>query len=286
MTDGGPGGGELAAGDPASSAPVSTGEWEGSTAEDLRAAWSIPGLRIYASVGSTNDEARAWAAAGAPEGAVVLAEEQRTGRGRVGRRWTSPAGLGLWISMVARPSERALGPLPILVGVELAAALDPWAGPAGGVRLKWPNDLLLDGRKMGGILCEAAWAGTHLDHVIIGIGLNLLHHPLDFPADLRDSAVSLAALSETPVSRFDVATAAVRALRRVLAPDDDGLAARAAELAARDALRGHRVEVTEPESGRRIAVGIGAGIDAGGALLLDTQAGLVPIHSGTVRRLG
>src|SRR5690606_35180796 len=136
-----------------------------------------------------NDVARSLADAGAPAGTLVLAEQQHAGRGRMGRSWSSGPGLGLYLSFVGRPLAASLATYPLRIGVAAATALDPWT--AGQVTIKWPNDLLLEGRKLGGILCEASWAGPTVAHMIVGIGLNILHGDSDFPADLRPLATSL-----------------------------------------------------------------------------------------------
>ena len=258
--------------------------WEGLTADELRETWKVPAVHLFTSVGSTNDVARDLAARGAQEGTVVLAEEQRKGRGRVGRTWTSPPGLGLWISAVARPRPEHLEALPIRVGLAIALVLDQWTGDDE-TKVKWPNDLMIDDRKVGGILCEASWAGSKLDHAVIGVGLNLLHRDDDFPADIRASAVSLAGHSEDPISRFAVASAVVGALVDVL--ENPALSEELlGSLAERDALVGRNIEVLEPESGSRLATGFATGIDRDGRLLLNGPWGNVSIRSGTVRVIG
>src|SRR5690606_21943636 len=137
-------------------------------------------------VGSTNDFARTLATDAAPAGTVVLAERQLSGRGRSGRPWASPPGLGVYLSFVARPDPAVLPTYPLSAALAVAQALDRWT--AGTVKVKWPNDLLLGNRKFGGILCEASWAGSTLGHAIVGVGLNVLHTPGDFPPDLRETA--------------------------------------------------------------------------------------------------
>ncbi|HEX2188449.1 MAG TPA: biotin--[acetyl-CoA-carboxylase] ligase, partial [Longimicrobiaceae bacterium] len=128
-----------------------TDRWEGRTAAELAREWGIPGLHLFRRVGSSNDVARALADAGAPAGTAVLAEEQVAGRGRGGKLWSSPPGLGIWLSVVLRPRALAApGLLPLRVGLAAAAALDPFARP-GRVEVKWPNDLQVAGRKLGGI---------------------------------------------------------------------------------------------------------------------------------------
>ena len=258
--------------------------WQGESATTLATLWGAPAVHVFRRVGSTNDVARRLAAAGAPAGTVVVADEQVAGRGRAGRAWSSPAGLGLWLSLVARPAslpQPAL--LPLLVGLEAARALDPFVA-GGRVEIKWPNDLLLQGRKLAGILCEAAWAGETPAFVVVGIGVNVLHGPEDFPAELRSRATSLRmAAAETP-SILDVTTALVPRLAAVTRGEGPLQGAALEEMRGRDALLGREITVTDPATGSALGRGTAAGIGADGALLLRDERGTVrPIRSGTVR---
>jgi BirA family biotin operon repressor/biotin-[acetyl-CoA-carboxylase] ligase len=136
---------------------------------------------------STNDRALQWAKEGAPEGALVTADEQTGGRGRHGRTWSSPPG-DLYASLVLRPEvvPERLGALGLAVAVGLREALLPVPG---GIDLKWPNDLLVGGRKLAGILCETQWQGG-CAAVVIGFGVNVQRR--SFPSDLELPATSLA----------------------------------------------------------------------------------------------
>jgi BirA family transcriptional regulator, biotin operon repressor / biotin---[acetyl-CoA-carboxylase] ligase len=264
-------------------APVEGTDWEGCTAWELERHWRLPRVLVYRIVGSTNDEARKLAGRGAPSGTLVIADEQRAGRGRGGRTWASPPGVGLWCSLVLRTvSPEALSTLPLRIALEVAGALDPWTASA--VLIKWPNDLLLGERKVGGILCEAFWDGPDLDHVVVGIGLNLLQSPDDFPADIRELATSVRIGCTVELSRFEVATAVVGRLRALAvdgAPRSD--ASLRDEFAARDALAGRFVEIREPETGRPIAEGTARGVTPEGALLVEAEGDVVAVRAGTVR---
>lgn len=140
-------------------------------------------------VDSTSDEAAARAAAGAPHGAVVVAAAQRRGRGRLGRPWHSPPGENLYLSCVLRPSIpiASLPPVTLAAGVAVAEAV-----AAFGVRaaVKWPNDVVVGGRKLAGILTEMTTRGDRLDFVILGVGVNL--GARSFPPELAGIATSLA----------------------------------------------------------------------------------------------
>jgi len=260
--------------------------WEGLTAGELRHAWRLPAVHYFTSVHSTSDIAREMGSAGAAAGTAVLAEEQTAGRGRAGRRWNSSPGVGLWLSLVARPGPEAdFATLPLHVGVAIAGAIDPWAGNEP-VMVKWPNDLLIGGLKMGGILCEGAWSNARLDHVVVGIGLNLLQDPDEFPPELRGSATSLRSRSTRPIARFDVATAVVDAVRPLLSGPVLDPAATLGMLEERDALRDSLVEIVEPESGKVLLRGVAAGVGRDGALLVRGLNGTVSVRTGTVRMVG
>jgi BirA family biotin operon repressor/biotin-[acetyl-CoA-carboxylase] ligase len=255
--------------------------WEGLTAAELATRWEIPAVDLWASVGSTNDVARALASTGASPATLVLADAQHAGRGRAGRAWSSPAGLGLYFSFLARPSAGEVAVYPLRLGVAVARALDPWGGSD--LSIKWPNDILLHGRKLGGILCEAAWSGGSLEYLIVGIGLNLLHRDEDFPAELRPRATSLLQIGQPP-TRLAVADRLVHELRSVIDADNGAVdEAWHLELGRRDFLRGRVVDVVEPESGRALASGVADGISADGSLRVRIDDRVVEIRSGTVR---
>jgi BirA family biotin operon repressor/biotin-[acetyl-CoA-carboxylase] ligase len=161
------------------------------------------GTTIYLlqEVDSTNDEAAALAGRGEAEGAIVIAEAQRRGRGRLGRRWQSPRGLGLYLSVILRPTIPPYGaPVLTLMGaVAGVEAIERTTGLTTG--LKWPNDLIVHGRKVGGMLSEMAVEGSRLMHVILGIGINVNQTEADFDGELRQTAGSLRVEAGHPVDR-------------------------------------------------------------------------------------
>jgi BirA family biotin operon repressor/biotin-[acetyl-CoA-carboxylase] ligase len=138
---------------------------------------------------STNDAAREFARDGFEEGLVVLADAQQAGRGTHGRSWFSPAGKGLYLSVVLRPEAGRSALIPLVGGLAVRDAIREVTGLE--ARLKWPNDVTIEGRKVAGVLSEASFTGTHLNFVILGLGLNVSHGPDDFPPDLRETAGSL-----------------------------------------------------------------------------------------------
>ncbi len=158
----------------------------------------------YDSLASTNREARALASGGAPDGALVVAEEQTGGRGRQGRGWYSPRGLGIWCSLIIRP-DMAPGDVPpvtMLTAVAVASAVEKVTGVTAGI--KWPNDLLLGGGKMCGILTEMDAEMEKVNFLVVGIGINV-NIPLDgFPEELGKTAMSLCVAAGRRVSRLEL----------------------------------------------------------------------------------
>ena len=150
--------------------------------------------------GSTNDAAARLAALGAKEGTTVVAEAQTSGRGRHGRTWFSPAGAGLYVSIVLRPSKGPGLRLTLAAGVAVAEALRAATGlPA---ELKWPNDVMIGRRKVAGILAESAWHADALSSVVLGFGVNL--REASYPAELAARVTSIEAETSRPVDRAQV----------------------------------------------------------------------------------
>jgi BirA family biotin operon repressor/biotin-[acetyl-CoA-carboxylase] ligase len=148
-------------------------------------------MRFLATIGSTNDEALVWAAQGAPDLSLVIADEQTAGRGRSGRKWFTPPGSALAFSLILRPTP-ADGPHPTrTVGLAALAVVESLRTRSLAAQIKWPNDVLVDGRKAAGILLESIWIGAQVDFSIIGIGLNVARSSVP-PAELLNfPAVSL-----------------------------------------------------------------------------------------------
>jgi BirA family transcriptional regulator, biotin operon repressor / biotin---[acetyl-CoA-carboxylase] ligase len=168
---------------------------------------ALPGfftpLEVAASVPTTMARAAELAAAGAPEGATVVAEEQTEGRGRLGRAWVAPPGSSLLLSVVLRPplAREAVWLTVAAAGVALAAAVDTVAPGDVPARLKWPNDLELGGRKAAGLLAEAHLDGERLAFVLLGMGVNVGQGAGDFPPEVADRATSVVLAAGVPVDR-------------------------------------------------------------------------------------
>ena len=145
-------------------------------------------VSLHDTLPSTQDVAHELGGQGAPGGTIVLADSQSAGRGRGGRSWQSPPGAGIWLSIVLRPAAApAGGALALRAGLAVQDALRV-ATPGAAPDLKWPNDIVLAGRKLGGILCEARWSHERLAWIAVGVGLNVLG---PVPETLRDAAIAL-----------------------------------------------------------------------------------------------
>jgi BirA family biotin operon repressor/biotin-[acetyl-CoA-carboxylase] ligase len=156
----------------------------------LQTAWLGRRLHLHGSMPSTQDEAARLAAGGAPHGTVVWAREQTAGRGRIDRSWVSPPDAGVWFTAVLRPelAPAAAARIGIVAGVAVADALiDSYRTD---IQLKWPNDVRREGRKVGGILCEASVDGERLRHVLLGVGVNLVEPEGGFHDDIAGAATT------------------------------------------------------------------------------------------------
>jgi BirA family biotin operon repressor/biotin-[acetyl-CoA-carboxylase] ligase len=166
---------------------------------------------------STNDEAKNRAREGAPEGTVVIAEEQTGGRATKGRRWFSPRGAGLYVSVVLRPGmDVSLSLLPMAAGLAAREAVERTTGVP--VKMRWPNDIVWEGKKLGGILCESGLSGFQLRYAIVGVGLNLNQNENDFPEDLRPLAGSLLQAAGGIIDRETLFGAFLEELEAAVAP--------------------------------------------------------------------
>ncbi|MEO8088784.1 MAG: biotin--[acetyl-CoA-carboxylase] ligase [Gemmatimonadales bacterium] len=226
-------------------------------------------LHYFDRVSSTMDVIHQLASEGAVPGTAVIAGEQLEGRGSRGRTWHSPVG-GLWLSVVFKPpAVEGLEVISLRVGLAVAEAIQAQLPKP--LQLKWPNDLMLEGRKVGGVLCEARWQGDSLAWVAVGVGMNVRNR---IPDELGLVAMSLHELAPG-ITVEEVGDAVLAALRALdlgpgrLSPSELDRFAR------RDWLRGHTI--LEPAAGRVTGVG------EDGALLVRTASGSeVSLRSGTV----
>lgn len=241
-------------------------------------------IHHYYKIGSTNTTAMEAAASDAPEGSVFVAEEQIAGRGRGANAWHSARSTGIYCSVILRPN---LPPSDALVlslaaGLAVRAAiqqLDAGVNPD----LKWPNDLLLDGKKFCGILTEMNAEATRVRHLVIGIGINV--NQARFPDDLRELATSLKAASGTEWSRVELTAALLKSLHReyrdlLEKPNaHESILRRFAEHSSY--VRGRKVRIEENGGFE----GVTEGLDSRGFLQVRTSQGLRTVLSGTVRAI-
>ena len=240
----------------------------------LRARGAQLGLPVHvtAITTSTMDEAMAAARAGAPSGSSFVTERQTQGRGRHGRPWHTEPGGGLAFSVLLRPDLTAseAPSLALVAGLAVRASI---ARSGVDALVKWPNDVLVGGRKIAGVLVESTLRGQRLYATVVGVGLNVSG---ELVPDLRDSATTLAALG-LEISRVEMLVEILMELdSRLRRLPVAGLDAVLAELRAHDALAGKKVQVGHLR-------GVAVGLDPTGALLIEDPAGtLHPVHSGTV----
>jgi BirA family biotin operon repressor/biotin-[acetyl-CoA-carboxylase] ligase len=242
-------------------------------------------VRAVAETGSSNADLLAAAGAGAAEGTVLVAEAQTAGRGRLGRRWASPPRAGLTFSVLLRPDgvpAARLGWLPLLAGVAAAASVRAVA--AVDATLKWPNDVLVGERKLGGILAERTGSA-----VVVGIGINVWQTRSDLPPDA--AATSLALAAEAGVAGRGLRERLLAGLldelgrwygswRDQASPGDADACGLRQEYVRRCATLGREVTVTMP--GTEPVTGTASGVDAAGRLEVRTAGGMVAVTAGDV----
>lgn len=236
-------------------------------------------LHCFEELDSTNDYAKALAEEGAVHGAVVIAERQTAGRGRRGRRWTSPARQNLYLSAVLRPQ------LPLQRSAELTltaavAICDAVRGAGVEATIKWPNDILAGGKKLAGILTEMGTEAQVILWVVVGIGVNLNVDPAAFPEELKGMATSISAERGQPVPRALFTAALLTHLEEWLDQHaTEGFEPIRRAWCERSDMLGQRVAVRIDD---REVEGLAETIDESGALLVRTSDRLERILAGDV----
>jgi len=228
-------------------------------------------FHYFQEIDSTNTYARKLAEDGAAEGAIIIAESQTHGRGRLGRRWESPPFSNLYLSLILRPdlSPRHAPQITLTAAVAVAETIGAFLPRSPSI--KWPNDILFNGKKLAGILCEAACDAVRIEYVILGIGLNLNCHVATMPEGLRERAISMADLTGAYVSRENILVRLIQDLDRCYGDlGEGGVEAVRPRWEARFGLRGRRVQV---EVGGRLLVGWARGLDREGALIVEDEQG-------------
>jgi len=242
-------------------------------------------VRYVPETGSTNSDALDWAAEGAPEGAVVVAEYQTAGRGRWGRSWESAPGTALLFSLVLRPPRDTIGLLTTLAGLGCAAGIEGLTGLEPG--LKWPNDVILRDRKVAGILVETRVSGSSVTGAVVGIGVNVSSRSEDFSPEVSGTATSIAVELEAAGRRGPPERPAL--LAAILQQIDQRYRTWAPErlledASARSVILGRPVRVHGPRGD--VLEGVARRLTRTGALELETGGTLTIVESGEVERLG
>ena len=241
------------------------------TLQDALANSPVSAIRAFTATGSTNDDALQWLDEGAPDFALVVADQQTKGRGRLNRTWVTRPGASLAFSVIFRPSQQEqaapstlyapLCGLAVWRTLHESLGLDP--------QIKWPNDILLERQKCCGILIEASWSGAQLKGIVLGIGINITAEALSPDASVRFPATWLEKYTAQPVERFELLAQVISAMHswrnRMGTPEfiktwQDHLA-----------FRGEVVSIVENE--KNSIIGVEEGIDAYGNLILRDVAG-------------
>jgi BirA family biotin operon repressor/biotin-[acetyl-CoA-carboxylase] ligase len=246
----------------------------------LKTAWLGRTVYSFRSVKSTNDVAVKMIEKGAPEGAIVTADEQTKGRGRFTREWHSPPGAGIYLSIILRPAlrpEDAPG-IAIMTAVALADTIAHYR--PGLVQIKWPNDVWINGRKTAGILTELSAEKNKIHHVVVGVGINVNHQAGDFPEELRKIATSVRRELRRKVDRVELLRLFLynfereyhKYLRYRLKQSH-------AKIRRYSALIGHEITLA---FGKNTKTGLVKDIDRNGCMILQTETGIQTITAGEV----
>jgi len=228
-------------------------------------------IQVFQETASTNDIVEKLARDDVREGVVVFAESQSRGRGRLGRRWVSPAGKGLWFSVLLRPKlpPTAATQLTVLSAVAVARGIERHTGLRPSI--KWPNDIVFGTRKVAGILLELGAELDHIRHVVLGIGIDVNQTAEELPEDLRPIATSLRIEGGRTFDRADLASAVLieldAAYGRLRRGDFHEISD---EWMCRCSTLGKRVSI---RTGDRVVVGRAESLDEDGALLVRTDHG-------------
>lgn len=239
-------------------------------------------IEVLRSTNSTQEDARQLAEKGAPEGTLVIAEEQTGGRGRMGKKFYSPFGKGIWMSMILRPTQplHLTQQLTLLTGVAVRRAIQKTTGVEAGI--KWPNDLLIDGKKVCGILLESATEDDVVKYCIAGIGISVNLKEEDYPDELKSIATSLRMASGGHnINRNELICSILNEMESLYGLyNEQGFEPIASLWEASSVTLNREVSV---HSSRGIMNGTAAGLHSSGALLVKNGDGeLIPVFSGDI----
>lgn len=235
----------------------------------------------FAQIDSTNNAAKELAAAGVPEGTVVVAEEQTGGRGRLGRTWYSPAGVGIWLSAILRPDINPLDApkITLITAVALARTLALYPGVTPGI--KWPNDILVEGRKIAGILTEMNAELDRVNFIVLGIGINVNTNSVEMPDELSKIATSLQIVTGRRVDRLGLITKMLANLEELYFMFIEGrFPSIIREWKEFSVTLGQTVRIVNPKGD--MIEGLAQDLDNDGALILKTGHGRKRITAGEI----
>ena len=237
-------------------------------------------IYYFSEIGSTNDEAKKKAVAGCPEGTLVITETQLGGRGRLSRGWFSPVAKGLWFSVVLRPPfpPQEAPKCTLMAAVALNRAIRDVTGiPCG---IKWPNDILCNGRKLVGILTEMSAEMDAINHIVIGMGINVNIEAAEIPPELKTIATSVSIETGAEVSRIDLFIKVLERLEEIyLQVKTGGFSVVLDAWRLESITLGHMVNVIGLD---KSFVGKAIDIDNDGALLVETEQGVERVLAGDV----
>lgn len=237
-------------------------------------------LNYFSQISSTNDEAKKLAAAGCPEGTLVITEEQIGGRGRLSRGWFSPYAKGVWFSAVLRPPfpPHEAPKCTLMAAVAVNRAIRDISGIPSGI--KWPNDILCNGRKLVGILTEMSAEMDAINFVVIGMGTNVNVRAEEFPEELRDIATSLMIESGRKISRMELLVCILKHLEALyMEARSNGFAKVLEAWRAESLTLGKSVQVIGLD---KSFAGTAIDIDNDGALMVSTSKGVEKVVAGDV----
>lgn len=237
-------------------------------------------IYYFEDIDSTNNEAKKQANLGCPEGAIVLSEMQNNGRGRIARSWFSPAGKGIWLSIILRPPFHPYDApkCTLLAAVAVTKAIQKTTGLQCGI--KWPNDILYEGKKVVGILTEMSAEMDAVNHVVIGMGINVNIAPEEFPAELSSIATSLSIAAGKPVARLPLLQSILSMLEiEYLKVIQHGFIEMLNDWRELSVTLGQTVDIL---GGAKETSGLAVDIDTDGALLVNINGKLEKVIAGDV----
>ncbi len=239
---------------------------------------ALGGLRHFDSIGSTNNEALAWALNGAADFSLVSADEQTAGRGRSRRKWVTPRGAALAFSLILRPSASESASPSLITGLGAVALVDALRSLGLTAQIKWPNDVLINRKKVAGILAETSWSGDKLEAIVLGIGVNVLSASVPPPAELSFPATSVEAELGQTSERFDL----LRNTLQLIAHWRERLATGELLEAWNQSLAYKGQQVRVWQGAETALIGVVDGLEADGSLRLQVDDKFVTVHFGEI----